>query len=154
MWVFEKHVEYGNPILLKSFNFAVRITKFYSFKIKNDFQLNDLLRQILRSGTSIGANVAEAQEAISKKDFINKLSIALKEARETEYWLKVLNEASIIDNKEFESLINDCNEIIKLLVTILKTLKQKFSIRNSKFTINSLGIYGSIPNKTVTKITI
>ena len=78
---------------------------------------------MLRSGTSIGANVAESQEAASKKDFLNKLTIALKEARETEYWLKLLKEASVITEKEFISLFNDCDEIIRLLVSIVKKLK-------------------------------
>lgn len=85
MKVFEKHSEYGNPILEKSFQFSSRIVKFYILRMKNGYQLKDLFRQLLRSGTSIGANVAESQEAASKKDFINKLAIALKEARETEY---------------------------------------------------------------------
>jgi len=124
MKVFEKQVEYGNPVLEKSFKFGVRIVKYYSHRIKNDYQIKDILRQLLRSGTSIGANVAESQEAVSKKDFINKLSIALKEAKETDYWLKLLKEASLIEEKEFNSLIIDCNELIKLLISILKKLKE------------------------------
>lgn len=124
MKIFEKHYEYGNPILDKSFRFGARIIKFYLIRIKNDFQIKDILRQLMRSGTSIGANVAESQEAASKKDFINKLSIALKEARETEYWLKLLKESSVINEKEFMSLINDCNELICLLVSIIKKLKE------------------------------
>ena len=123
MKVFEQHVEYGNPILEKSFRFATRIVKFYLIHIKNDHHVKDLFRQILRSGTSIGANVSESQEAASKKDFINKLSIALKEARETEYWLKLLKESSVLKENEFASLINDCDELIRLLVSILKKLK-------------------------------
>lgn len=78
MKVFEKHSEYGNPILEKSFRFGVRIVKFYLMRIKEEYQIKDILKQLLRSGTSIGANVAESQEAASKKDFINKLSISLK----------------------------------------------------------------------------
>ncbi|MHB8906560.1 MAG: four helix bundle protein [Melioribacteraceae bacterium] len=124
MKVFEKQVEYGNPVLEKSFRFGVRIVKFYSIRLKNNYQIKDLLSQILRSGTSIGANVAESQEAVSKKDFINKLSIALKEAKETEYWLKLLKEASVLDENEFNSLKNDCEELIKLLISILKKLKE------------------------------
>lgn len=87
----KKNVEYGNPILEKSFRFAVRIVKYYSIRIKEGTQIKDVLRQLLKSGTSIGANVTESQEAVSKKDFINKLSIALKEAKETDYWLRILN---------------------------------------------------------------
>jgi len=124
MKVFERPVEYGNPVLEKSFKFGVRIVKFYSIRLKNNYQIKDLLNQILRSGTSIGANVAESQEAVSKKDFINKLSIALKEAKETEYWLKLLKEASVLDENEFNSLKNDCEELIKLLISILKKLKE------------------------------
>jgi len=124
MKVFERPVEYGNPVLEKSFKFGVRIVKFYSIRLKNNYQIKDLLNQILRSGTSIGANVAESQEAVSKNDFINKLSIALKEAKETEYWLKLLKEASVLDENEFNSLKNDCEELIKLLISILKKLKE------------------------------
>ncbi|MCL4551243.1 MAG: four helix bundle protein [Bacteroidetes bacterium] len=124
MKVFEKQVEYGNPVLEKSFRFGVRIVKYYSIRINKDYQIKDVLRQLLRSGTSIGANVAESQEAVSKKDFINKLSIALKEAKGTEYWLNLLKEASLLEEKEFNSLIIDCNELIKLLISILKKLKE------------------------------
>jgi len=124
MKVFEKNIEYGNPILEKSFRFGVRIIKFYMMHIKNEFYLNDIFKQLLNSGTSIGANVAESQEAASKRDFINKLSIALKEARETEYWLKLLKESAIINEKEFVSLINDCVELIRLLISIIKKLKE------------------------------
>lgn len=80
MKVFEKHVEYSNPILDKSFRFAVRIVKFYLILINKEYQIKDLLKQLLRCGTSIGANISESQEAVSKKDFINKLPIVLKEA--------------------------------------------------------------------------
>jgi four helix bundle protein len=93
-------------------------------RIKDEYQIKDILKQLLRSGTSIGANVAESQEAASKKDFINKLSISLKEARETEYWLKLLKESSVLNEKEFISLINDCDELIRLLISILKKLKE------------------------------
>ena len=123
MKIFEKHSEYGNPILEKSFHFGIRIVKFYLLHVKEEYKIKDLLKQLLRSGTSIGANVAESQEAASKKDFLNKLTIALKEARETEYWLKLLKEASVITEKEFISLFNDCDEIIRLLVSIVKKLK-------------------------------
>ncbi|MGB5848012.1 MAG: four helix bundle protein [Ignavibacteriaceae bacterium] len=79
----------------------------------------------MRSGTSIGANVSESQSAFTKKDFIHKMGISLKEARETEYWLKLLNESNIISNDEYKSLYNDCEEISKLLTTIIKSAKQK-----------------------------
>jgi four helix bundle protein len=79
---------------------------------------------LLRAGTSIGANVSEAQSAFTKKDFINKLGISLKESKEAEYWLKLLKESDVISEKEFQSLINDCEEIIKLLTSIIKTSKE------------------------------
>ena len=85
--------------------------------------IEPILKQVLRSGTSIGANITEAQGAITKKDFINKLHIALKEARETEYWLELLTATNYITKKEFESINSDSKEIIKLLTSILKSLK-------------------------------
>lgn len=124
MKVFEKQIGYGNPILEKSFDFAVKITKYYVDSIKKDYLLKDILRQLLRSGTSIGANVSESQEAVSKKDFINKLSIALKEAKETEYWLKILFQSCIINENLYNELINECHQIIRILVSILKKLKE------------------------------
>lgn len=79
---------------------------------------------MLRSGTSIGANVSEAQSAFTKKDFINKLGISLKESRETEYWLNLLKESDIISEKEFISLFSDCEELLKLLTAIIKSSKE------------------------------
>ncbi len=125
MKVFEKHYEYGNPILEKSFRFGIRIVKFYLVRIKDEYHIKDLFRQLLKSGTSIGANIAESQEASSTKDFISKLTIALKEARETEYWLKLLKESAVLNEKEFISLITDCDELIRLLISIIKKLKEK-----------------------------
>jgi four helix bundle protein len=92
---------------------------------KKEFVLS---KQILRSGTSIGANVREALEAQSKKDFISKLSIALKEATETEYWLELLRETGYIEDKFCAPLLNDLTEIIKLLNSIIKTTKQNMAI--------------------------
>lgn len=120
----EKTVKYYNPILEKSFNFAIRIVKFYKLKSPDNYSLNSLFKQILRSGTSIGANVSEAQSAFTKKDFINKLGIALKESRETEYWLKLFKESEIITEKEYLSLFKDCEELSKLLTSIIKTSKE------------------------------
>ncbi|GAB4144060.1 MAG: four helix bundle protein [Ignavibacteriales bacterium] len=125
MKVFEQQVGYGNPVLEKSFNFSVKITKFYIKLIKHDYSLNDILKQLLRSGTSIGANIAESQEAVSKKDFVNKLAIALKEAKESEYWLKLLKESNVINENVYNELHYDCNEILRLLISIIKKLKEK-----------------------------
>ena len=84
----------------------------------------ELARQILRSGTSIGANVCGAVEGQSKADFTAKLSVALKEASETRYWLELLFETEYISRQEFESLQNDCGELVKILASIIRTIKQ------------------------------
>ena len=125
MFVSEKIISYGNPVSEKSFQFAIRILKFYKHSISKEKSLKLIFKQILKSGTSIGANVAESKNAISKADFINKLSIALKEARETEFWLKLLYESDTIKNNEYENLSANCDELIRLLTSIIKTLKSK-----------------------------
>ncbi len=114
-----------NPMVDKSFNFSVRIVKLYKYLIKRDKDLISLYDQILRSGTSIGANVSESQAAASKSDFRNKLRISLKEAYETEFWLKLFFKCEILDKKEFESLLKDCLELIKLLTSIIKNVNSK-----------------------------
>ena len=106
----------------KSFQFAVRIVRM-SRCLKKRFREYDLSSQILRSGTSIGANIAEAQQAQSRADFLSKLSIALKEASETGYWLRLLNATGLLSELEFSSLFNDCTELQKLLTAIIKTTK-------------------------------
>lgn len=111
-----------NLILDKSKSFALRIINLYKYLIENG-QVYALANQILRSGTSIGANVREAVRGQSKPDFYSKLGIALKEADETAYWLELLYESEYITPKQFDSLYNDCNELIKLLVAITKTQK-------------------------------
>ncbi len=121
--VAESKVTYGNVLYQKSFEFAVRIVKFYKYLLKKDKDLRALYEQLLRSGTSIGANVSEAQSAHSKKDFVNKLNISLKESRETDFWLKVLHAAEIINENEFESIYKDCDELERLLVSSIKTAK-------------------------------
>jgi four helix bundle protein len=124
MFVFEKSVKYGNAVLEKSFNFSIRIVKLFEYLINKNRKIEPLLKQLLRSGTSIGANIAEAQSAYTKKDFINKLGISLKEARESEYWLKLLTATNHLDKKESESIQNDCEELIKLLTTIIINSKK------------------------------
>jgi four helix bundle protein len=119
----EESIKYGNVVLEKSFNFSIRILKLYRFLLKQDRSLEPILKQVLRSGTSIGANITEAQNAPSIKDFINKLNIALKEARESEYWLNLFKASDIINEKSFKSLQEDCKELIKLLIAIIKTAK-------------------------------
>jgi len=123
MKVKEESIKYGNVVLEKSFYLSVRILKLYRFLLKQDRFLEPILKQILRSGTSIGANITEAQNAPSTKDFINKLNISLKEARESEYWLNLFKASDIINEKSFKSLQQDCKELIKLLIAIIKTAK-------------------------------
>ena len=112
-----------NVIVNKSFDFAVRIVRLYRHLSdeKREFILS---KQLLRSGTSIGANVAEAIRGQSYADFISKLSIALKEANETAYWLKLLYKTDYLTDKEYDSIIHDADEIIAILVSIIKTKKQ------------------------------
>ncbi len=104
----------------KSFQFAVRIVNLYKYlsKDKSEYVLS---KQLLKSGTSIGANVAEGERAQSKADFYAKMSIALKEANETYYWLRLLYATQYLTEKEFLSLENDVNELISLLVSICKS---------------------------------
>ena len=107
----------------KSYKFALRIVKLskYLNEEKREFVLS---KQILRSGTSVGANVVEANRAESTADFIHKLSISLKESFETEYWLNLLKDSEYISEVQSESLINDCNELQKMLISSIKTSKQ------------------------------
>jgi four helix bundle protein len=113
----------ANVINEKPRRFALRIIKLYQFLInKKEYTLS---KQILRSGTSIGVNVNESQSAESTADFIHKLNIALKETRETEYWLELLKDANYIKQNQYISINNDCTEIIKILKSIINTSKGK-----------------------------
>ncbi len=107
----------------KSFQFAVRIVKLnkYLNTSKKEYVLS---RQLLRSGTSIGANIAEAEQAQSRADFISKMNIALKEAVETDYWLRLLQASDYLSETEFSSIYSDCRELEKMLTAIVKTSKQ------------------------------
>ena len=111
-----------NPLKEKSYAFALRIVKLYKHLAyeKKEFVLS---KQVLRSGTSIGANIAEGNQAQLKADFVHKLSIAHKEAFETEYWLCLLRDGEFITEKQAESLISDCQELQKILTTSIKTSK-------------------------------
>ena len=111
-----------NVIESKSFSFAVRIVKLCRH-LQSDNKEFVLSKQLLRSGTSIGANVAESQQAQSRADFISKLSIALKEAVETNYWLRLLYTTDYLSSTEYSSVITDCKELEKLLTAILKTTR-------------------------------
>lgn len=107
----------------KSFHFAVRIVNLCRY-LRDGQKEYVLSKQLLRSGTGIGANVAEAQQAQSRPDFINKMNIALKEAYETNYWLRLLYATQYLNIKEYESIIADCSELEGLLVAIVKAAKE------------------------------
>ena len=117
---------------IKAKVFAVRIVKFAQF-LQNERKEHVLSKQILRSGTSIGANLHECINAQSRADFISKLQIALKEANETEYWLELFYESEIIDKPMFESLYSDLNELISLLVSSIKTAKDNLNNKSNKY---------------------
>ena len=108
----------------KSMDFALRIVKLYQYLCsdKKEFVLS---KQLLRSGTSVGANLSESKYAQSKSDFISKCSISLKEIAETEYWLELLYKTDFLDEKQYTSINSDCSRIAKILTAIVKTAKQK-----------------------------
>lgn len=109
-----------NAVVDKSFEFAVRIVNLYKYLI-HEHKEYTLSRQLLRSGTSIGANVAEAQRGQSKADFTAKMNIALKEANETHYWLKLLCRTEYLSRRQYESLRADVQELLGILMSICKT---------------------------------
>jgi four helix bundle protein len=111
-----------NVIQIKSYAFAVRIVKVYKFLCdeKKEFVLS---KQLLRCGTSIGANVEEAIGGQSDKDFFAKLTISYKEARETHYWIRLLKDTDYLTNEQSESLLSDVTELLKIIGTIQKTLR-------------------------------
>ena len=112
----------ANVTYEKGYAFAVRIVKAYQF-LSEDKREFILSKQLLRSGTSIGANIAEANGAISKSDFSAKMSIAYKECLETKYWLTLLKDTGYMEQKAFESIYQDADEIAKILFSILKTTR-------------------------------
>ncbi len=113
-----------NIIENKSFEFAVRIVRLYRY-LTNEKHENVIAKQLLRCGTSIGANVAEAQKGQSKADFNAKMNIALKEANETHYWLRLLHRTEYLTEPEFQSIEPEIKEIISILVSICKTTNKK-----------------------------
>jgi len=114
----------GNVVQEKAYAFALWIVKLYRYlcEEKKEFILS---KQIVRSGTSIGANIEEAIGGQSDRDFLSKMSIAYKEARETHYWLRLLRDSDILESQHADSMINDCDELLKLSGSIIKTMKQK-----------------------------
>ena len=111
-----------NVLKEKAYNFALRIVKLYQYlsSEKKEFVMS---KQVLRSGTSIGANIEEANQAQSKPDFIHKLSISQKESFETHYWIRILRDSDFLTDKLANSLLIDCEEIQKLITTSIKTAK-------------------------------
>ena len=116
-----------SPLHVKSYEFAVRIVKMFLHLSDVDWRLASIYRQVLRSGTSISANVHESEFAQSSLDFASKLSIALKEANETINWLNLLKDTGYLSETQFDSMARDCSEIIALLVSSIKTIKTKIN---------------------------
>ncbi len=117
---------HDNILADKSVDFAIRITNCYKYLMKE--KREDIMsKQLFRSGTSIGANIHEGIQGQSKADFVSKLNIALKEASETSYWLVVLHKANILEEKLFNSLKEDIDEIIRLLIASIKTTKKNMA---------------------------
>jgi four helix bundle protein len=114
-------LEKENIILIKSFDFSLQIIDLYkSMKAQNEYVLS---KQLLRSGTSIGANVQEATAAVSKKDFAHKMSISSKEARETKYWLRLIKHSQIV-SIDVTEMLEQIEELIRILTSIVKTAQQ------------------------------
>lgn len=115
-----------NGVSKKSLDFAIQVVRLCQDLSgnKKEFVLS---KQLLRSGTAIGALIREAEHAESKKDFLHKMSISLKEANETLYWLLLLKETHYIKTEEYESIYGNCNELVKILVSIVKTTKANLS---------------------------
>ncbi len=111
-----------NVLKEKAYNFALRIVKLYQY-LSNEKKEFVMSKQVLRSGTSIGANIEEANQAQSKPDFIHKLSISQKESFETHYWIRILRDSDFLTDKLANSLLIDCEEIQKLITTSIKTAK-------------------------------
>ena len=114
----------GSALHIKSYAFAVRIVKMFLHFTGNDWKLQAIYKQVLRSGTSISANVHESEFAQTPSDFISKLYISLKEANETMNWLNLLHDTSFLTDETFESMATDCSELIALLVSSIKTVKR------------------------------
>ena len=119
----------NKTIQQKSRDFAIRIINCYKFLTEQKHE-QVMSKQLLRCGTSIGANTRESKNVQSRMDFLNKLNIALKEADETEYWLDLLHATKYLDDAQFNSLLSDCKELIAILVTIIKKLKENPEKKN------------------------
>ncbi|MDR2732146.1 MAG: four helix bundle protein [Fibromonadaceae bacterium] len=113
-----------NPVVKKSYDFALDIIILYKFLVeeRKEFVLS---KQLLRSGTGVGANIREAIDGQSKPDFLSKMNISLKEARESLYWIDLLRDSNYIDLKQKQKVYKECEELIRILTSIVKTTKQK-----------------------------
>ena len=118
----EKHILKFNTIEVKSYDFAIRIVNLHKY-LNRQKEIHSLSNQMLRSGTAIGALIQEAVHAQSKADFLNKMNVSLKEANETMYWIRLLHSTHYLKDNEFASIHKDCEEIVKLLASIVKTTK-------------------------------
>ena len=116
-----------NIIEHKSFEFAIRIVRLYQYLTKNKKEFV-MSKQLLRSGTSIGANIHEANYAQSKADFVSKLQIALKECYESEYWLELFVKTNMIDAELYSKLKNDCGKIRRILISSINTTKENYNL--------------------------
>ncbi len=116
-------------IVGRSKTFAIRIIKACSFLDEKPGVCRTLSKQLLRCGTSIGANLRESRSAQSDRDFLHKMEIALKEARETEYWLEILIESEIVEKPKFEPLLREANEMVKMLIAATRTVKNKLNAK-------------------------
>lgn len=120
-----------NTVKNKIKKFAVRIINLYKY-LTNSKKEYILSKQVMRSGTSIGANIAESECAISEKEFLSKIYVSLKECSETIYWLDLLNETEYLDSNMYMSLMNDCEELRKMLSSITKTMNDRISKLENK----------------------
>jgi four helix bundle protein len=120
-----------NIALEKSRKFAIRVYSLSKHLCDKKHEYV-LAQQILRSGTSIGANLTEAQYAVSRREFLYKTQISLKECAETEYWLDLLKDINLLTPEEHDSLTKDCKEILRLLVSIIKTTKKQLTMNNEQ----------------------
>lgn len=118
----ENHILKFNTIEVKSYDFAIRIVNLHKC-LNRQKEIHSLSNQMLRSGTAIGALIQEAVHAQSKADFLNKMNVSLKEANETMYWIRLLHSTHYLKDNEFASIHKDCEEIVKLLASIVKTTK-------------------------------
>ena len=114
----------GNPVYDKALAYAIRIVKLYKY-LTEEKQERVMSKQLLRSGTSIGANISEAQAGESPMDFVHKLAISQKEIKETQYWLTLLCKTDYITEVQYQSMANDCQELYKMTTSIILSTKQK-----------------------------